>query len=65
MSAAIQQETIPLEVHEAYSPITNYTAFIDGMRDAKEGVPHKPEMTKEYDRGYGAQKELEAIMGSN
>lgn len=39
----------------------NINEFIDGQRDCKEGVPHKPGMGESYDTGYGVQYELEQI----
>ena len=35
--------------------------FLTGQRDCSVGVEHKPGMGEDYDRGYGAQYELEQI----
>ncbi len=35
--------------------------FLQGQRDCKNGVPHKPMQGEAYDRGYGAQYESEQI----
>jgi ribose/xylose/arabinose/galactoside ABC-type transport system permease subunit len=37
--------------------------FLQGMRDAKEGVTHQSK-NPSYDAGYSSQYELEAIMSS-
>ena len=35
--------------------------FLRGQRDCKDGVPHKPNQSESYDRGYAAQYESEQI----
>jgi|DEB0MinimDraft_6_1074348.scaffolds.fasta_scaffold00723_11 hypothetical protein len=39
----------------------NPCEFLDGVNQAREGIPHRSGMGEEYDRGYGLQKEAEAI----
>jgi len=38
--------------------------FLQGQRDCEEGIPHQEGKSEAYDRGYGAQYELEQIMGA-
>ena len=40
----------------------NTDDFLRGQRDCKDGNPHKAGQSEDYDRGYGAQYELEAVM---
>ena len=35
--------------------------FLRGQRDCKEGIAHKSDQSEAYDRGYGAQYELEQL----
>lgn len=35
--------------------------FLQGQRDCKNGVPHKPMQSEAYDRGYAAQYEAEQV----
>ena len=53
--------TLCPEVYEAYKPFDNLCEFIDGMKDARDGIEHRFGMGKEYDRGFHAQKQKEAI----
>jgi hypothetical protein len=34
--------------------------FLRGQNDCFEGIPHKPDQSEAYDRGYSAQYHLEA-----
>jgi hypothetical protein len=34
--------------------------FLQGQKDCQEGIPHKPDQSEAYDRGYSAQYHLEA-----
>ena len=36
--------------------------FLDGQRDCKNGVEHKPGRSEEYNNGYGCQYEAEQLM---
>lgn len=38
--------------------------FINGQRDCRDGITHKPGMTESYDAGYAAQYEIEQVMGA-
>ena len=35
--------------------------FLRGQRDCRDGVPHKPNQSRDYARGYGAQYEMEQV----
>lgn len=35
--------------------------FLNGQADCHRGLPHKPGQSKDYDRGYAAQYELEQM----
>lgn len=39
----------------------NSSEFLRGQNDCKNGEPHKPNQSNDYDRGYAAQYELEAV----
>lgn len=43
----------------------NVSEFVSGQKDCRDGVPHKAGMSEGYDAGYGAQYELEQIVGAN
>ncbi len=40
----------------------NTSAYIQGGIDCRKGLPHKPGMHPDYNRGYGAQYELEQVL---
>ena len=48
-------ELIPSDIYKAYAPIVNPNEFMDGMRDAKEGIEYRDGMGADYNRGYSAQ----------
>ena len=35
--------------------------FMRGQRDCRKGVPHKPDQSNAYNRGYATQYELEQL----
>ncbi len=37
--------------------------FLQGQRDCRDGVTHKPGKSEYYDRGYAAQYEWEQVYG--
>ena len=49
---------IPKQVYQGYDT----DRFVDGMRDAKLGKPHKSQC-ESYDAGYSAQYTLEQVRG--
>lgn len=57
----LAQQIIPANIYEAYKPILNPDEFMAGYRQAEEGVTHRAGMGEEYDRGYHATKQWEAI----
>ena len=40
----------------------NTEEYIQGMRDARKGIPHQPGKGKDYDDGYSLQMESEACL---
>lgn len=47
---------------KAEQEIKNADDFLRGQSDCKDGIPHKPNMSDDYDRGYSAQYELEQLL---
>lgn len=39
----------------------NVFEFVNGMRDCRNGVPHKEGMGESYDAGYSSQYQLEQL----
>lgn len=42
----------------------NAEEFLAGQRDCEAGVAHKDGRSESYDRGYGAQYEIEQVRGA-
>ena len=53
------EQIIGKDIYDAYKPINNTNEFMDGMRDAKEGLEHKMGMGEDYTRGFSAQYQAE------
>lgn len=44
------------------TPIQRADDFIQGQKDCQDGVPHKRNMSRDYDRGYMVEYEREQAM---
>lgn len=56
------RELSKIQWEQHMSKIQNPDDFLQGQRDCQAGIPHKPNMSTDYDRGYLVEYEREQVM---